>query len=181
MKGIIFLIALLSAALLFAGCKKGIETAVDTEPNTLYSAGKVHQLVSSYTFNEELYSNTTSHSTETNSEGNYSIRINVSLDSNCLNRTFDISKFQDDITYTISIVNGDSKNVMSITNISYDYFLGSIGNQKTQGSPYQSGTMTITKNDSYYSLIVKGVLKNGYALCFHLYVPADQWEYDDLI
>ena len=59
-------------------------------------------------------------------------------------------------------------------------FSGSIGNQNTQGSPYQSGTMTITKNDTYFSLIVKGVLKNGYALCFHLYVPADQWEYDDL-
>jgi hypothetical protein len=181
MKGRLFLIALLSAALLFAGCKKGIETAVDTEPNTLYSAGKLHQLVSSYTFNKELYSNTTSHSTETNSEGNYSIRINVSLDSNCLNHTFDISKFQDDITYTIAIDNGDNKSVMSIANISYDYFLGSIGNHKTQGSPYQSGTMTITKNDTYFSLIVKGVLKNGYALCFHLYVPADQWEYDDLI
>ena len=165
------IIVLAAVAMLFTACKKDPEPELGN--NQLIYNGVVYDLTSFYEPDTYMFyygaEAVTKNETDIpkftfNADGYYET----------LNTSFDLTQGPIEVMtsgYWITLTWNDQSHPDFSAGNGNGYMNGSFGDEYDIATPFKSGTITFTKDDTAFTVLIEGVLKNGDTIAMKLYVP----------
>ena len=165
------IIVLAAVAMLFTACKKDPEPELGN--NQLIYNGVVYDLTSFYEPDTYMFYYGADAVTENETDvPKFSFFADGYYEA--LNTTFDLTQpiiGEMSAGYCIVLTWNDQSHPDFNANNGYGNMNGGLGDEDITDTPFKSGTITFTKDDTAFTVLIEGVLKNGDTIAMKLYVP----------